>query len=504
MGINPLVQDLKQIRSQLEAQSNIAHKPVPQQWEDFVSLCIIRSGGDMVQFKPYEYQKLLVNLMRSYNNIVVVKSRQLGTTQAIVSKFLHDTSLNAASSSVCFMRNGDDVGSLSRRVKQMLQGLKSYVTPDNDSVGYIKLKNLGDIYIKNSSREGIRSLDSITNQLYDESAFIENIEQIYGASSAASALVGDSVSKLIVSTPSAKMGWYWGKLSENNQADIEQICQEVAEGELWRDIPGFYYFVDSAGTLKVVLHWRCHPVYSKIDKEYPGGYLAYRMKQDSTDEEVVMREYDLRFIDSSVAVFTSDLVRSSAVGEWEQNRDKTAEYFIGVDTSTLGGDYCVAIVLKKLAYEYSVVAMYRKRQQTSEYNLYEIGKLIEQYQPEKIAIETTGGVGTLYLENLSKEFMNYEFEAIKTTGDSKPAMVTGLQLALEKNILIYPAKSPIKDELLSFRRLGNKLEASSGQNDDTVMALCFALAVAEKSAGQSEFWVDVGEQRQIYNLANGY
>lgn len=459
--------------------------PVPKEWDKFVELCTIRSGGNMVKFTPYSYQRLLVSLMKEYNNIVVVKSRQLGTTQGIVSKFLHDTSLNAASSSVCFMRNGDDVGSLSRRIKQMLQGLKNYVIPANDSVGYIKLKNLGDIYIKNSSREGIRSLDSITNQLYDESAFIENIEQIYGASSAASALVGDSVSKLIVSTPSAKMGWYWGKLSENNNCDIEQICKDVAEGNLWRDIPGFYYFVDNLGTLKVILHWRCHPVYTQIDKEYPGGYLAYRMKQDGTDEEIVLREYDLRFIDSSVAVFTSDLVRRSAIGDWEAEADKKAEYYIGVDTATLGSDYCVAIILKKKDYKYFVVAMYRKRQQTSEYNLYQIGKLIEQYKPEKIGIETTGGVGTLYLENLSKEFSGYEFEAIKTTGDSKPAMISALQLALEKNILIHP-NSVITTELLSFRRSGNKLEASSGHNDDTVMSLCFSLTVAEK--GKAKKW----------------
>lgn len=456
-------------------------KPVPKNWENFVQLCTIRSGGKMVQFVPYDFQKILIRLRQEYPNIVLIKSRQVGCTQAIASDDLRDACVNPASSSVFFMRNSDDVGSLSRRIKQMLHGLKEYVLPANDSVGYLKIKGLGDIYIKNSSREGIRSLDSITSQTYDESAFIENIESIYGASNAASALVGDSVKKMIISTPSAKMGWYWNQLSQNNNDDIEEVCKQVAEGRLYKDIPGFYYFVDNAGVLKIVLHWRCHPVYRRIDQEFPGGYLAYRMQQDNCEEEILLREYDLRFIDSSVAVFTSELVRASAIGEWESERDEKAEYYIGVDTSTLGSDYCVAIVLKKLDYKYSVVAMYRKRQQTSEYNLYQISKLIEQYKPEKVGIETTGGVGTIYLEKLSKEFSNYEFEAIKTTGDSKPAMVSSLQLALEKNILFYPAKSVIKDELLSFRRIGNKLEASSGQHDDTVMGLCFAITVAEKN-----------------------
>ncbi|MBD2303618.1 Terminase-like family protein [Nostoc sp. FACHB-190] len=456
-------------------------KPVPRNWEDFVKLCTIRSGGKMVQFIPYEFQKKLIELRQQYPNIVLIKSRQVGCTQALASDDLKDACTNPASSSVFFMRNSDDVGSLSRRIKQMLSGLKDYVQPANDSVGYIKIKGLGDIYCKNSSKEGIRSLDSITSQTYDESAFILNIESIYAASNAASALVGDSAKKMIISTPSAKMGWYWQQLSQNNNDDVEEICKQVASGNLYKDIPGFYYFVDNAGVLKVVLHWRCHPIYRKIDQEFPGGYLAYRMQQDNCEEEIVLREYDLRFIDSSVAVFTSELVRQSAIGEWETERNDKAEYYLSVDTATLGNDYCVAIVLKKLDYKYSVVAMYRKRQQTSEYNLYQIGKLIEQYQPEKIGIETTGGVGTLYLEKLSKEFPKYEFEAIKTTGDSKPMMVSGLQLALEKNVLFYPSKSSIKDELLSFRRVGNKLEASSGQHDDTVMALCFALLIADKN-----------------------
>ncbi len=454
-------------------------KPVPTQWEDFVKLCTIRSGGNMVQFNPYLYQVILSRLMDLHNNMVVVKSRQLGTTQGIISKFLHDACLNAASSSVCFMRNGDDVGSLSRRVKQMLQGLQEYVEPANDSVGYIKLKKLGDLYIKNSSREGIRSLDSITNQLYDEAAFVETIEQIYGASSAASALVGDNARKVIVSTPSARSGWYWGKLTENNDIDIEEVCKKVAAGELWKDIPGFYYWVDNAGVCKVVLHWRCHPVYSKIDKEYPGGYLAYRMKQDSVEEEVALREYDLRFIDSAVSVFTSEIVRANATGIYENTKEKGARYYLGIDTSTLGSDYFAAPVLKEVKDKYSLVHLYRKRQQTNEYHLYQIGEIIRKYDVDAVGIEITGGVGQIYYEQLCKEFPDVEIIPIRTTGDSKPAMISSLLLALEREILSYPANSPIVDELLSFRRQGAKLEAASGKHDDCVMGLCFALIAAQ-------------------------
>lgn len=455
-------------------------KPVPTDWEKFVNLCTIRSGGSMVRFTPYEYQKILIKLRRQFNNIVVVKSRQLGTTQAIASDDLLSACTNPASSSVFFMRNADDVGSLSRRIKQMLSGLSEYVLPANDSVGYIKIKNCGDIYIKNSSKEGIRSLDSVTSQTYDEAAFCPNIEQIYGASSASSALVGDKVSKLIISTPSAKMGWYWNKLSENNNDDIELICKQVAEGKLYKHFPGFYYFVDNIGTLKVVLHWRCHPVYTKIDKEFPGGYLAYRMKQDNCSEEVALREYDLRFIDSAVAVFTSEIVKANATGTWEDYRDSEAIYFGGLDTSTTGNDYTCFTLLKYKDRKFSKVHLYRKKQQTSQYHIYQISEILSKYRPYAVGIEVTGGVGQLYLEQLSKQFKDIKFEAIRTTGDSKPVMISSLQLALEKCELQYPSNSPLVEELLSFRREGNKLEASRGKHDDTVMSTAFALVTGEK------------------------
>lgn len=480
--INPLVQELRSIRGEFEAELANIFKPVPERWEDFVRLCTIRSGGRMVQFHPYRYQQLLSHLMDKYNNIVAVKSRQLGTTQLVVSKHLHKASLNEAEVAMSFMRNGEDASAISRRARQMLQGLQEYVQPQNDNVGLLKLKSLGELHFKNSSREGSRSYDSVLDFLFDECAFSPNIEQIYAASSPSTALVGDAVTKVVVSTPSAKSGWYWGKLSENNgHLDIEEICKLVAAGELYSDdLPGWYWFLDTAGVVKVVIHWRCHPVYAQIDREHPGGYLAYRQQQDGTDWETVLREYDLRFVDSAVSVFGADFVRASGRGHFEDYRDKDANYYIGIDTSTLGTDYCVGIVLKVKEGQYSVVAIYRKRQQTSEYNLYNLGLLIEKYQPKIVAVETTGGVGVLYIEKLSKEFKRYRFEGIHTNGDSKPMMISALLLALEKGILSFPQDSPITEELLNFRRSGKKLEAASGKHDDCVMSLCFALMAAEK------------------------
>ena len=253
--------------------------------------------------------------------MVILKSRQMGITQAIVSKFLHDAILNPAASSIAFMRNGEDASAISRRTRQMLLSIPEYAQSDNDNVQYLKIKGGGDIYFKNSSREGSRSLDSITNCLFDESAFVENIAQIYAASSPSSALSGDKVSRFIVSTPSAKSGWFWDKINQDNgNVDIEQLAVDVSKGKVYKDIPGVYWFIDKANCCKLILHFLAHPIYSQFD-----DYLAYRLEQDGTDNETVQREYNLRFVDSAVAVFDSGLIRKNAIGINELEIDEDAE-----------------------------------------------------------------------------------------------------------------------------------------------------------------------------------
>ena len=85
MGIDPLAQKLRSIKDNFEAELESNLKPIPDSWEDFVSLCTIRSGGKMMRFQPYPYQLLLSRLMDEHNNIIVTKSRQLGITQCVSS-----------------------------------------------------------------------------------------------------------------------------------------------------------------------------------------------------------------------------------------------------------------------------------------------------------------------------------------------------------------------------------------------------------------------------------
>ncbi|MEM7555270.1 MAG: hypothetical protein AAF378_14440 [Cyanobacteria bacterium P01_A01_bin.84] len=151
-------------------------------------------------------------------------------------------------------------------------------------------------------------------------------------------------------------------------------------------------------------------------------------------------------------------------------------YYAGLDCSTLGDDYTSLSILKYKNGEYSLVRLYRKRKETNEYHLYQIGEVLRIYKPKVIGIEITGGVGAIYLEQLTRSGWNCQ--EIRTTQESKAVMISLLQLGLEKQILSYPEeKCVLIDELLSFRRDGKKLEAAPNRHDDTVMSTAFGLNV---------------------------
>ena len=453
---------------EIQSKKNDRALKIPERWEDFVKMSKIRSGNQFKHFIPYDYQLKLSEIMDRYSIVIVTKSRQLGITQAVFSKLLHKSCLNAAYTGMVFCRNQDDASAIARRAREMLNSLRDYVSNESDSLGYMKLSGGGQLYFKNGAKEGGRGYDSVSGFLFDEAAFAENIESIYPSASASSAMVGDETSKVIVSTPSAQSGWFWDRLTENNgDRDIVGICERIVAQEL----PPFYWFEDQQGAAKVFIHWRSHPMYSKHD-----DYLAYRAEKDGTSWETIKREYDLCFENTDVAVFSPQLVRDNAIDDIPELSD--AEYYMGIDTATTGSDFSCAIVIGVQDNMYYVVDTYRSSSGSAELHQFKMGELIEKWNPEEIAIEVTGGTGQVYLEQLSSEYISFKFTAIRTTGDSKPVMVDRLKLILEQGIIRYKKKHPLVEELLSFRRAGKKLEAATGKHDDILMATAFALSVS--------------------------
>ena len=257
------------------------------------------------------------------------------------------------------------------------------------------------------------------------------------------------------------------KACKSNRIAIVEICDRMRSGEI-----APYQEIDN----KVLIHWKAHPKFSQIP-----DYLDRIAKETGLSETVIAQKYDLSFSDQDEAVFSAAIVRGAATLEGlSKEYNPEHWYFIGVDGSTVGDDYTVAIVLEYdlKTDKYSVVDMYRKRKGSIEADIYQISTLADKYLPRVLAIESNG-IGAIFVEQLAANHPNVKTIGIHTSADSKSAMIERLSLALERQVLSIPKPFPIVNELLSFRRVGKRLEASPGRHDDTVMALAVTLSQTE-------------------------
>lgn len=475
MSLSKLINLSVKSKHYLEKVSNSGNSciSVSDNWAEFAPTTKIRSGVKIIPFEPYSYQKTLIQWIENHYATVIVKTRQLGLTECIANYFLWKAIKHPGYVAVILSKGGADTSNIAKRIRGMGQSLIDLgLEFENDAITDIKLKNGGRLVFRPSTPNGVRGLESVSDILFDEVGFVDNIEQIYTSALPSTEMLGDDARIIFISTPNGKSGFFWDKLALNNpqEKDIETLCDDIKSDK----IDPIQYWSDSNGWAKFIIHWKAHPIYSKIP-----NYLESIAKKKQLSESAIQQEYNLSFNESEVIVFPNDLVRANAIGNFEK-ASINKRYFVGVDTSTVGDDYTVCLVISEESDRFNVVKLYRKRKASMEYNISQMIEIFEEYQPIKIGIEITGGTGQVYLEQLSKHFQSSKIEAIRTTGDTKPQMIDRLLLALERRSITYPP-GIISDELLSYRRVGpnlNRLEALPGKHDDCVMSLAFALTVS--------------------------
>lgn len=454
-------------RTKINITKKLASERIPKNWVEFAKLTEIRSGDGIVKFNPYEYQSQLVDAIGSHKLTIVGKSRQLGISETVCNYFLWRACLDRSVLAVILSLGQRETIDLARRVRFAIESLEPFgISTTTDTLTDIQINGGGRLLFRPSNENSTRGLPAVTHALLDEAGFVEKVDRIYQAMIPATSTVVDP-KIVVVSTPNGSQGWYHGLLA-NNGEDLETICDSIRDGST-----APYQQWTNGNTGKVLIHWKCHPKFSKMD-----DYLDRIAQETGLSETVIAQEYDLSFSDRDEAVFSAAIVRGAATLEGltkEHNQD--LRYYIGVDGATVGADFTVAIVL---SYDpntkiYNVIDMYRSRKGSIESDIYQIGELIDKYRPIKVSVESNG-VGQVFLEQLAANHRSHQVIGVHTSQDSKLGMVERLSLALEKKVLNLPKSSPIISELLSFRRVGKKLEASAGAHDDCVLALAITLS----------------------------
>lgn len=442
--------------------------PIADNWVEFAATCQIRSGSKLISFVPYSYQQEFINLVERHPLTVCVKGRQLGLTETISNYALFQAARNPAFCSVFISKGQQDSSLIARRLRATVEAHDSLELA-TDNLTHLQLVNGGQLLFRSSAINAVRGINSLDLLVLDEASFIANADLIYGAAVPAMAMAADP--KIVVlSTPDQQSGFFFDLLSANNDRDILSICEEVRSGKL----PPCYHWEDTAGNAKIAIHWKAHPIYSQQD-----DYLKRVQEKTGLPAKDILREFDLSFVSSSGAVFNPLLIRESAVLEDYQEAEQGDRLFIGIDPNFSGSDYFAAVVLKETNGEYHLIRAYRRRGGTSEYHVFNILKLLDEFNPYRIAVEVNGG-GIVIAEQLAKARTDLNIEHFRTSRETKQSAVSRLLLAMEQKRFKMPNKREITDDFVSFRREENgKMEAASGKHDDVVMASAIALSLTD-------------------------
>ena len=350
-----MIELLKPTKKQLQKLKKVDSTIViPDNWIDFVKNCKIRSGGNIINFNPYDYQIKLVELMTE-SSVVIVKSRQLGISETISSFMLYKACKNEGYLGLVFSKTQKDSSLLARRILRMIESLGLKTKTEN--LSDIELKNGGRLLFRNSRPDSARGIESVCDVFLDELAFIENSKEIWDAVAPSQQMVGDAARVYAVSTPNGKEGLFYDLISSsNNEIDILDVCDKVSKKQL----TGFQNWKDEGGWNKIVIHWTIHPIYG-TDPDFLKK-VALTQKLSS---ETIEKEYNLNFSESESQVFSNDLILKNSCGNFEKPVENST-YFIGIDAVGSGNDYCAAVVLKLENKNYSVVKIYRENKKTSE------------------------------------------------------------------------------------------------------------------------------------------
>lgn len=473
--LNSFAQRIARLQETLEQKEikPIEVLSVPDRFEEFCSSITMRSGGKMRQFIPYRYQVLLADVIARHSNVTVVKTRQLGTTQILVALFLHEGSKNPAFAASCFMRNDKDAEALTSRIRWL--ATQSNIELTKDEATLIRLINGAEIRSHNSSKEGNRSADSLMYLLFDEAAFQDKIGNIYAASVGSTILTGDDAKVIVVSTPSAKSGWFWDRLVENNgNRDIETICKQVGNCELYSDdLPGFYWFTDETGGAKVFIHWKCHPVY----KHWPDFVerMAKRLNLDMCDAD---REFNLVFSDKAIEVFSAESVADAETSNRQPNAN-IRSCAIGLYTSkTHNAAVCFV--------DGVVISCKSERNPSANTAIALVGAVSSGYSVASIVLKRANG-GEEVAKRLRAIYKSAR--VLDVTNSDIQNAVASLSLLLESRAIRIPKyenplrDAPIAKHLRDFRRQDNKLGSlQEDKRDDCAFALALAVMASESSA----------------------
>jgi hypothetical protein len=208
-----------------------------------------------------------------------------------------------------------------------------------------------------------------------------------------------------------------------------------------------------------------------------GGEATWPEGQGLTVAEKQINEWGLQvFLSESQhedapngGLFDMPVAKAMAYGSW-QGPKKGRRYLVGIDPNFGGKDNFVAQVWDCTESPVALAAEYAEADRTIETSVESVSRLIEDYGPEIVAVESNSG-GRIVLEQLIRLFPSVRIEGVTTTAASKKVNTDRIALAIESREVTYPPEWQGLTEMMHFGLM--QREALSGK-DDRVMAMAAA------------------------------
>jgi len=460
---------------------------LPPAWPDFAEQTLISSSGKYMPFRPYLYQRDLIKVIRRVKNVYVLKSRQVGASETIISYKLCQSTRKRAWTGVVFSKTGEDASELAARIKGQASSLRERCPKfTKDSMRKLVFAGFGSLHFLPPTERAARGIPSASMLLFDEAAFIEKLKGIEQGALPTTSMLGDAARHVWVTTPKGRSGAFSDHWHEDHGEVVVDPTPMGANG-----IPRLRISPDNQYA-KICIHYSQHPVYNQ-DPEWPE---KHRRALQITKPQW-QSEFELDFTASDSEVYSHDLIElAESRGSWESPYRQNV-YVLGIDPNGGGNDGFCGIVLDVTRSPWRVVAGFNVSGQSRDYGLRRCARLIDEYAPVLVAVENNG-VGAAVAEALCLLRPSIEITEIHTGGPSKLLMTDRIVLLLEQEELVIP-KGPFPDgeereglghQLRNFRQdeKGGRA-AAPGHHDDAVMALAMAGQAGAAARPMDSSWI---------------
>ncbi len=448
-----------------------------------------------IPFHLYPFQEKTLTEFDKERYNIILKSRQTGISTLTAGFSLWKMLFNNDFNCLVIATKQEVAKNLVTKVRYMNENLPSWLkqTTVEDNKLSLRYSNGSQIKATSSSGDAGRS-EALSLLVFDEAAFIDNIEEIWISAQSTLSTGGNAI---ILSTP-------------NGVGNFFHKTWVGAEDE-----------TNSFNTIR--LHWSVHPERDQ----------SWRDEQETLlGAKGAAQECDCDFVSSGDTVIEPQLLQfyketycqeplektgfDGNLWKW-QYPDYNKSYMIVADVARgAGGDYSACHVMDvELAEQ---VAEYKGKLDTKDFGNFLVA-LATEYNNALLVVENANIGWAVIQQVIDRDYKNlfymskdlkyvdvehqlhnkYRAEergmvaGFSTTSKTRPLIISKLDdYFREKSVTVRSAR--LVDELFTFIWNGNRAEAMKGYNDDLVMAFSIGLWVRDTALRLRQEGIDLTKQ----------